>query len=26
LAKCWRQLNIDPPCQLKFDPGLGVAF
>ena len=23
---CWRQLNIDPPCQLKFDPGLGVAF
>ena len=23
---CSRRLNIDPPCRLKFDPGLGAAF
>ena len=25
-SDCWRRPNIDPPCRLKFDPGLGATF
>lgn len=23
---CWRRSNIDPPCRLNFDPGLGAGI